>query len=257
MKKFCKLSCLLNISIFSIILYPKNLKSFIALPNTITKVRYQTNFGKCPSRPSGTLILKLIKTFEKTRSLGKIKNQIIKENLLENHFISNYKVSFDPLKNFLKFKFQCPVPLMKVQIHKKDNSNGHEAILTQNGKLLDPTYEVFLRAEEKLTQPLPYLTLPINEINTKIPIRISKMIKKTSSNFRKKLSEIVINNRELILILSINNRPSSIFFGKNEWRNKIIKLQKIMEYMKTEQKIPTIINLTNIDKIVVKFNGKF
>ena len=105
MKEFYKLSCLLNISIFFIIFYPKNLKSSVVLSNTISKVRYQTNFGKCPSRPSGALVLKLIKTFEKTRSLGKIKTQIIKENLLENHFISNYRVSFDPLRNFLKFKF--------------------------------------------------------------------------------------------------------------------------------------------------------
>ena len=257
MKKFYKLSCLLSISIFFIIFYPKNLNSSVVLSDTTSKVRYQTNFGQCPSRPSGSLILKLIKTFEKTRSLGKIKTQIIEENLLENHFISNYRVSFDPLKNFLKFKFQCPTPLMKVQIHKEDNTSSHEAILTQNGKLLDPTYEIFLRTEEKLIRPLPYLTLPISEINTIIPIQISKMVKKISSNFKKKLSEIIINNKELILILSINNKPSSIFFGKNEWENKIIKLQKIMEYMKTEQKIPVIINLTNIEKIVVKFNGKF
>ncbi len=257
MKKFFKIFYLLSFFIF-ILFLSKNLQSSIRNPNITQKIRYQTHFGKCPSRTSGILALKLIKTFEKNRSLARIKTQLIEENLLENHFISNYKINFDPLRNFLKFKFQCPVPLMKVQIYKGNNTSDYDAILTQEGKLLDPTYEIFLRTEEKLTQILPYLALPMNEMNTKISLQISKMIKDMSSNFRKKLSEIIISkNKELITILSIKNRPASAFFGKNEWENKMIKLQKIVEFMKVEQKIPTTINLSNIEKIVVKFDGKF
>ena len=60
------------------------------------KIKYRTNFGSCPSRSAGQMTLKLIKTFEETGSLKKVKEEIINQSMPERHFISDYKISYDP-----------------------------------------------------------------------------------------------------------------------------------------------------------------
>ena len=50
------------------------------------------------------MTLKLIKTFEETGSLKKVKEEIINQSMPERHFISDYKISYDPLKNMLRFE---------------------------------------------------------------------------------------------------------------------------------------------------------
>jgi hypothetical protein len=45
--------------------------------------------------------------------------------------------------------------------------------------------------------------------------------------------------------------------GVDEWNLKMTKLEKIVNYMELQKKIPAIINLTNSKKVVVKFNDKF
>ena len=44
---------------------------------------------------------------------------------------------------------------MKVQIYKDNGDEYYTAILVDNGKLVDPTYEVLLRTEKKLKKKLP------------------------------------------------------------------------------------------------------
>ncbi len=58
--------------------------------NQKEKVKYRSSFGYCPSRTAGTLTLKLVKTFEENRSLKAVKEKIINDNLLDEHFISDY-----------------------------------------------------------------------------------------------------------------------------------------------------------------------
>ena len=50
-------------------------------------IRYKTTFGRCPSRSAGSLALELIKIFERTQSLRKIKKHLIKQNLPEAAFL--------------------------------------------------------------------------------------------------------------------------------------------------------------------------
>lgn len=220
-----------------------------------TKVKYRTSFGRCPSRTAGTLTLQLIKVFERTNSLRDVKVKMVKEKLKDKHFISDYKISYDPMRGFINFKFGCPEPLMKVQIYKKSGLESYEAILVESGELFDPTYEVLLRSENKLSKPLPFLALPVEEMDKKTQKDVADLVTAMDFKVRRNLSEIILNeNKELTIIMSMKNRPSSIFLGKEEWNSKLIKLEKIVSYMSKKRKVPTIINLTNAKKVVVKFN---
>ena len=61
----------------------------------------------------------------------------------------------------------------------------------------------------------------------------------------------------MTVILSIDGHPSSVFMGSDLWDEKMVKLQKIVNYVASEKmKVPAIINLTNLKKIVVKFSDK-
>lgn len=219
------------------------------------KVKYRTSFGSCPSRTAGTLTLNLIKVFERTHSLRDVKVKIVKEKLKDKYFISDYKINYDPLRDQLNFKFGCPEPLMKVQIFKKGGLESYEAILVETGELFDPTYEVLLRAENKLSKPLPFLALPVEEMDQKMQKDVANLVMKMHYKVRRRLSEVILDeNKELTMILSSKNRASSVFLGKEDWNGKLKKLEKIVSYMGKKRKVPTIINLTNAKKVVVKFN---
>lgn len=226
-----------------------------ALAMPATKSSYRTSFGKCPSRTAGTLTLKLVKEFEKSNSLKDVKDLINFESLQEKHFISEYNVKFDPMTKILSFSYECPLPLMKVQLYKDNGLESYEAILVDNGKLFDPTYEVLLRNEKKLDYSLPFLAIPVGDMDQEVQQRITNIVKELDLDVRKNLSEVIINDsKELTMILSISGRASSVFFGAEDWALKLGKLTKIIGYMTKEKKIPTIINLTNPKKVVVKFN---
>ncbi len=229
---------------------------FAAKPDfTEKKISYRTAFGKCPSRAAGTFTLKLVKEFEQTGSLRKVKNLISREKLKEKHFVTDYTVKYDPTHNMLSFIYDCPNPLMKVQIYKENGLESYEAILVDNGKLFDPTYEVLLRSEKKLDYNLPFLAIPVGDMDKDIQQRITKIISNLDLVFRKNLSEVIVNDSsELTMILSLKGQPSSVFLGADEWDLKVEKLTKIVGYMSKGKKIPTIINLTNPKKVVVKFN---
>jgi hypothetical protein len=219
---------------------------------------YRSNLGKCPTRPAGTMALQVVKAFEQSQSLRDVKLKIMSEKWSEKYFVSDYKIQYDPFSKVLDLSFNCPEPLMKVQIYKKDSPESYEAILVDNGQLFDPTYEALLRSEKKLTQDLPYLSMPIGEMDDKVQADVTNLVKEMRPGLRKKLSEVILNDaKELTIILSINGHPSSVFMGPDEWSDKLVKLDKIVNYMELKEKIPAIINLTNSKKVVVKFNDKF
>jgi len=226
-------------------------------PQESKPVHYRTTFGSCPSRTAGNLTLKLVKVFEETRGLQDVKRMIISDNLKDKFFISDYKISYDPIKNFLQFEFNCPSPLMKVQVYRDGSSEYNEAILVESGELFDPTYEQLLRREKKLNYDLPFLALPVGEMQAEIQSSITKLVRDLNVKFRKKIAEVIVSEeKELIIIMSLSGHPSSIFMGSSDWSEKLGKLQKIVKYMESKKKIPAIINLTNAKKVVVKFNDK-
>lgn len=222
------------------------------------ELSYRSNLGKCPTRPAGTMALLVVKTFEQSHSLRDVKQKILKEKWADKYFVSDYKIQYDPYSKVLNLNFNCPDPLMRVQIYKNNGADSYEAILVDNGQLFDPTYEALLRSEKKLTHDLPYLALPVGEMEDKAQADVTALVKDMRIGLRHKLSEVILNeNKELTIILSINGQPSSVFMGPDEWGDKVIKLDKIVNYMELKEKIPAIINLTNSKKIVVKFKDKF
>lgn len=224
----------------------------------LTEVRYRTSFGNCPSRPVGKMTLQLVKAFEDTGSLRSLKEMIVREKLDERSFISSYQVSYDPLRKYLNFNYECPEALMKVQIYKNNGLESYEAILVDSGELYDPTYEVLLRTDKKLSGDLPFLALPVGNMDDEVQRQITKIVSGMEPAFRKKLSEVILNESgELTVILSVKGHPSSVFLGKDEWSDKVAKLGRLVSYMESKNKVPAIINLTNSKKVVVKFNDRF
>ena len=222
------------------------------------ELSYRSNLGKCPTRPAGTMALLVVKTFEQSHSLRDVKLKILNEKWADKYFVSDYKIQYDPYSKVLDLNFNCPEPLMKVQIYKNNGADSYEAILVDNGQLFDPTYEALLRSEKKLTHDLPYLALPVGDMEDKVQSEIASLVKDMRPGLRHKLSEVILNDsKELTIILSINGSPSSVFMGPDEWGEKIAKLDKIVNYMELKEKIPAIINLTNSKKVVVKFKDKF
>jgi len=219
------------------------------------KVQYKTYFGSCPSKVAGKLTLILMSEFDKGHSLFDLKEKIIKDKLDEKHFLSSYKINYFPADNLIKFKFDCPKPLMKAQIYKESGEEFYTAILVEGGKFVDPTYEILLRAEKKLTKPLPHLAFPVSLIDSKIEGDLTELVSKFNKEYQGKISEIIVDEKKkLTLILSINRNPTSAFLGNEYWSEKVGKLVKIIDYMKEKKTIPAVINLTNSKKVVVKFS---
>ena len=244
--------------IFVLVLLVEGNFSALAAKNSKKDLKYQTSFGHCPKKTTGGLALKLIKIFEKNRSLKDVKKTIIDNRLIQRYFLSKYGVAYNPMKKLLKFSFDCPVPLMKVQIYKKNGLNSYEAILVSNGELYDPTYEVVLRSEKKLNESLPFLALPVEASGEKQRVGIAGLFKGMGQNFGKKLSEVILNEEgELTIILSLKGVPTSVFLGDAGWERKVGKLKRIVAYMEKRDKEPLTINLTNADKVIVKFGDRF
>ncbi len=220
-------------------------------------IHYRTVFGNCPSKSVGRLTLTLMKEFEKNKSLLDIKKKIVKDKLEEKYYLSSYKVKYNPLNKILRFQYDCPKPLMKVQIYRKDGAELYTAILVESGELFDPTYEVLLRSENKIKGSLPHMALPADLINSDIHKTMTSLLNKMDTKFTQNISEVIVNEKkELTIIMSITRKPSSAFLGKDFWNEKVSKLQEIITYMKDKRTIPAVINLTNPKKIVVKFSDK-
>lgn len=219
--------------------------------------QYKTTFGHCPSSSAGKMTLKLIEDFKENKSLFKLKKKIIEDKLADKHYLKNYEIQLDPIDNTLHFALDCPKVLLKVEVLNKKGRSAYESLLVDNGRLFDPTYEVLLRSEGKLKGDLPYLTLSMNSLNKDLTNNLAELILELGENFRQKLSEMVINpQKELTVIMGIEGRASSVFLGRENWSLKLRKLKKIIAFMEQKRKIPTIINLTDPQKVVVKFNSQ-
>lgn len=219
------------------------------------KIHYRTIFGSCPSKAVGRLTLTLIKEFEKNKSLLDIKKRIVEDKLEEKYFLSSYSVNYNPLDKMIRFEYNCPKPVMKVQIYKNDGEEFYTAILVDNGKLFDPTYEILLRSEKKIVGELPHLALPVSLLNGDSYKKLTTLLSELKHGFTKKISEVILSEKEeLTIILSVRGKASSAFLGKDYWSEKVGKLEEVISYLKKKKTVPAVINLTNSKKIVVKFS---
>ena len=221
------------------------------------RIKYQTYFGDCPSRTAGSLAFRIVKSFENSRSLKKVKDEIIKEDLASKYYLSDYLVSYDPFSDQIRLSFNCSRPLMRVQVTTDGSRPGYSAILTENGSLLDPTYEMLLRDENKLIDTLSILAIPIKEIDGDLPKKMASLFSNLPKEFKIILSEVIVNNDNKMTVILSLNKPVTAFLGKNEWNTKISKLEKIVNFLGPKGKMPSIVNLSNHKKVVVKFSDKF
>lgn len=217
-------------------------------------LRYQTSFGNCPSRPSGILSIQVMKEFERTRSLKAVKEKFLSEKWEEKFFLSRYNISYNPIAKKLRLNFDCPEPLVRVQVYKDNGREHYSAILVDTGKLMDPSYEMVLKAEKRLKVDLPSLAIPVQHLEGEVHENFTRFAGRLAPEMRSKISEMIVSdNGELTLIFSLGNRATSVFMGAELWETKLEKLTKIISYVEQNGKYPSTINITNAKKVVVKF----
>lgn len=217
-------------------------------------LKYRTSFGECPTKSSGDLAIIIMREFEKTRSLMSVKEKILAEKLDEKYFLSTYSVNYNPVTQTLRMNFDCPEPLVRVQVYRDNGKEHYSAVMVSTGKLYDPSYEMILKAEKRLLYDLPSLAIPVNDLETDVHVSFTRFATKLDANLRQKISEIIISdNKELSIVFSLGGKTTSVFLGAELWENKLEKLEKIISYVDKSQKYPSTINLTNAKKVVVKF----
>lgn len=229
------------------------------VPDSFTQrnIHYQTYFGSCPSKSSGMLTVMLMKEFEKAHSLKDVKEKMLNEKLDEKFFLSDYRISYNPVVKTLKIRLECPEPLAKVQVYKPSGEEHYSAILGDNAKLYEPQYENLMKAEKKLIYNLPLLAISMEQLETTAPTDLSRFIKKMEVDLRSRISEIIVSkNNELTIIFALGGKATSVFMGTELWEEKLTKLTKVVGYISEKKRYPTSINLVNSKKVVVKFSDK-
>ncbi|MAZ48828.1 MAG: hypothetical protein CME65_09700 [Halobacteriovoraceae bacterium] len=242
--------------LFACLIFPFLLSAKISSPKYFEqKTHYKTDFGQCPSKVVGKLALDLVKVFDNSKSLFSVKKAIIDEKLEEKYFLSSYQIGYDPLLKTLNLNFNCPKPLMKVQIYKEGGEEYYTAILVDSGELYDPTYEVLLRAENKIKGTLPHMAFPASLLDSGEEKKLTSLFNVIGEEFTRNISEVILNeDKELTIILSLGRKPSSAFLGHDQWSEKVDKLDSVIKFMQKKKTIPAVINLTNLKKVVVKFS---
>lgn len=249
---------MLRIILVSIaILLPLTVLSNVPDKFTQKNINYRTYFGECPSKSSGMLTLILMKEFEKSHSLKDVKEKMINEKLDEKYFLSNYRISYNPVIKTLRIQLDCPEPLAKVQVYKANGEEHYSAILGDNAKMYEPHYENLMKAEKRLTHHLPLLAITTEQLEGNAPTDVAAFIKKMEVDLRKQISEIIISkNNELTIIFALGGKATSVFMGADLWEEKLTKLAKIVGYVGKNKRYPSSINLVNSKKVVVKFSDK-
>lgn len=224
---------------------------------TQKNINYRTYFGECPSKSSGHLTLLLMKEFEKNHSLKDVKEKIIAEKLDEKYFLSDYRISYNPVIKTLKINLECPEPLAKLQVYKANGQEHFSAILGSNARMYEPQYENLMKAEKRLNYQLPLLAISMDQLEGSAPMDLATFIKKMEVDLRKQISEIIISkNNELTIIFALGGKATSVFMGADLWEEKLTKLTKIVGYVGKNKRYPSSINLVNSKKVVVKFSDK-
>lgn len=235
------------------------------------KTNIQINYGYCSPRLSAELGSHLDDEFQKNHSLYDVKKLILEKNLMANYFLSKYNVAYSPYTKKLKFQFECPFPLVRMNIYKGiELGESYGAILGDDGKLYSLEYEMLLKREGRLVNALPTLAFPYSFMETTTQVKLTEFIKEFPIELRPHVSELILNNKkELMIILSIDEKTSNVYLGegvegwndeavsglktKLAWEEKLLKLKKIASYMQQNHQYFKHINLTNPKKVVVKF----
>jgi len=228
-----------------------NIKDFLEIPEKLTT---KTHWKNCPSQTVGKFVIELVSEFENNRSLYTVDKKIQEENLLKKYFVKDYKIKFSPINNKLTFNISCPKPLVRVSAINSEGMTVSSSILTEGGKLYDPTYELLLKSENIIESDLPTLAVSYDKLNEKIKDEVSDFFMSLDKTTRSLMSEMILDEKgKMTLILSHKRKPTSVFFGEGNWSEKRIKLSKMVSYLIDQKGLPKTINMTNTKKVVVKF----
>jgi hypothetical protein len=231
--------------------------AFASMSDSFTQkeIKYRSYFGECPSKSSGDFAMIIMKEFEKKHSLKDVKERILNEKLDEKHYLSNYRISYNPVIKSLRINLECPEPLAKVQVYKVNGEEHYSAILGSNAKLYEPGYENLMKAEKKLNYNLPLLAISIGQIDSDAPTALASFIKLMDGDLRKQISEIILSKtNDLTIVFALGGKATSVFMGADLWEEKLTKLAKVVGYVSKNKRYPTSINLVNAKKVVVKFS---
>jgi hypothetical protein len=233
------------------------LNSLAGVPDSFTQknINYRTFIGECPSKSSTSFAMIVMKEFEKKHSLKNVKEKILEEKLDEKHFLSDYRINYNPIIKTLRINLECPEPLVKIQVYKANGDEHYSAILGDNGKMYDPGYENLMKAEKKLNSNLPLLAISMKQLEGNAPTELARFIKLMEKGLRNQVSEIIMNkNNELTIVFALGGKATSVFMGAELWEEKLVKLSKIVGYVQKNKRYPGSINLVNSKKVVVKFS---
>lgn len=231
--------------------------SWSGVPNSFSQkdIHYKTYVGECPSKSSAGFAMIVMKEFEKKHSLKNVKEKILHEKLDEKHFLSDYRISYNPVIKTLRLQLECPQPLLKVQVYKSNGEEHYSAILGDNAKLYDPGYEILMKAEKKLNYNLPLLAISTKQLEGDAPTSLAQFIKRMDKDHRGQISEIILSkSNDLTIVFALGGRATSVFMGADLWEEKLVKLSKIIGYVQKNKRYPGSINLVNSKKVVVKFS---
>ncbi len=227
------------------------------VPDRFTQknIHYRTYIGECPSKSSASFAMLVMKEFEKKQSLKDVKEKILDEKLDEKHFLSDYRISYNPVIKTLKISLECPVPLAKIQVYKSNGEEHYSAILGDNARMYEPGFENLMKAEKKLIHNLPALAISMKQLEGDAPTNLAQFIKLMDKDLRSQISEIIISkNNELTIVFAMGGRATSVFMGADLWEEKLSKLSKVVGYVQKSKRYPGSINLVNSKKVVVKFS---
>ena len=233
------------------------LSAFAGVPESFTQknINYRTYIGECPSKSANSFAMIVMKEFEKKNSLKDVKEKILNEKLDEKHFLSDYRINYNPVIKTLRINLECPEPLAKVQVYKSNGEEHYSAILGDNAKMYEPGYENLMKLEKKITGNLPLLAISMQQLEGDAPTELAHFIKLMGKDLRQQISEIIISkNNDLTIVFALGGKATSVFMGADLWDEKLIRLSKIVGYVQKNKRYPGSINLVNSKKVVVKFS---
>ena len=234
-----------------------SLSAFAGVPESFTQknINYRTYIGECPSKSANSFAMIVMKEFEKKNSLKDVKEKILHEKLDEKHFLSDYRINYNPVIKTLRINLECPEPLAKVQVYKSNGEEHYSAILGDNAKMYEPGYENLMKLEKKITGNLPLLAISMQQLEGDAPTELAHFIKLMGKDLRQQISEIIISkNNDLTIVFALGGKATSVFMGADLWDEKLIRLSKIVGYVQKNKRYPGSINLVNSKKVVVKFS---
>lgn len=214
------------------------------------KLKIQAYFSKCPKKPSNDFVFATSKKFENENySLIKLRKYILEQHLPKKYFLESYQIKFDPLRKKLTYLLNCSEPALQVNILGKKNTVLYKTLLTESGHIQDPNYLLFQN-----DRYMPELSIRKELLTPQIKRDMIDIVKKFKNKSNSELSEILYSdNGYITLIIRTQKNITSVFLGTGFWEDKIKRIHKIMSHLNTKKKLPTQINITNIDKVVIKF----